>query len=142
MENYIIYPDGTIFNVKKHRFLKQSNHNMGYKVVRIHNKNHLVHRLVAGIHIPNPENKPEVDHINRDKTDNRVENLRWVSRAENEYNKGITKNNKSGHKNICHMKDGRFRYGRIYKGKTYRGDFRNLTDALCYKFIITLICKV
>lgn len=64
--------------------------NSGYFVVQLtkqpgekKKKSLLIHRLVAELFIPNPKNKPCVNHINGIKTDNRVSNLEWVTRAEN-----------------------------------------------------------
>mgnify|MGYP003417599997 CR=1 FL=1 len=61
-------------------------HSKGYFKVRIKGKDYKVHRLVAECYIPNPENKPFIDHINRNKVDNRVENLRWATNSDNQRN--------------------------------------------------------
>lgn len=62
----------------------------GYPIVTLsykgRKKKAKVHRLVAEAFIPNPEKKPQVDHINTNRWDSRVENLRWVTRKENEAN--------------------------------------------------------
>lgn len=70
--------------------LKLCNNGLGYKVVNLRKNNkyqmYTVHRLVAEAFIPNPENKPCIDHINTIRDDNRVDNLRWVTYSENNLN--------------------------------------------------------
>jgi len=56
----------------------------GYSQVQLRGRNmKLVHRLVAEVFIPNPENKPEVNHIDGDSQNNHAENLEWVTGSEN-----------------------------------------------------------
>jgi len=69
------------------RLLKFKSHKDGYRFVALSSngktKNHYIHRLVAAAFIPNPDNKPQVNHINGRKADNRVKNLEWVTQEEN-----------------------------------------------------------
>lgn len=61
-------------------------HPSGYTRIGYNYKIYLVHRLVAETWIPNPENKPYIDHISRCRNDNRCENLRWATKSENQRN--------------------------------------------------------
>ena len=80
------------FFSKTPRLVKQTE-SFGYLYVKLQvtdKKNNIfiskrirVNRLVAQAFIPNPYNKPEVDHIDRDRHNNNVENLRWVTHEEN-----------------------------------------------------------
>lgn len=60
-----------------------SKNDRGYLRVKINGKAYKVHRLVAETFIPNPENKPQIDHLNRNPQDNRVENLSWTTPSQN-----------------------------------------------------------
>ena len=99
IENYPSYDlteEGIITRVvggqgaKIGKVLKHSLNNKGYYCVILSNENGQklcrIHRLIALHFIPNPNNHPFVDHINGIRTDNRIENLRWVTKAQNQMN--------------------------------------------------------
>ena len=143
---YLIYEDGRVWSKKSNKFLKPTTGGIGYKQVMLCNegkhKRHSIHRLIALHYIPNPQNKKCVDHINRIRSDNRLDNLRWATYSENGQNRTINKDNTSGHTNISYMKsrDSWVFEKRINKKRTTK-EFKSKTDALCYKFIIMLKVK-
>jgi hypothetical protein len=78
LEHLIACSDGEIINKHTRRPVGKK-HNSGYKVVC----DLLVHRIIALTFIPNPENKPFVNHIDGNKTNNSVGNLEWCTNSEN-----------------------------------------------------------
>lgn len=76
--DFIVFEDGRIF--KK---LDPPVSSSGYKFVRVGKKSYPLHRVVASAFVPNPGNKPEVNHIDGNKTNNAVSNLEWVTSQEN-----------------------------------------------------------
>lgn len=91
---YSINKLGQVKNLNTKKFLKGTNlHSYIYINLTVgkKRKNRAVHQLVAQAFLPNPNNYTIVDHINGDRQDNRVENLRWASALENANNKHLDK---------------------------------------------------
>ena len=125
---------GNVKNNKTGRIVKQHDSN-GYKrlSIEVNKKRYkkLLHVLVAGAFIPNPENKPFVDHIDNCKTNNNIQNLRWATSKENNQNKSMGKNNTSGVKGVYFHKASQKYEARISIDgiNVYIGLFTNLEDA-------------
>ena len=142
---YLVYQDGRVWSkIGKGQFLKHAVTKDGYHRVALaldgKKKFFSVHRLVAQAFIPNPDNKPEVDHWNQNTHDNRLENLRWATHSENMQNKGKQKNNKCGHKNICYQKTkNTWRFQKNINKKRYQKYFGTKIDAIVYKFCFILL---
>ena len=137
-ENYLIFEDGGIFSIQSDRFLKPGKDTIGYLVVGLYkNKKKYtksIHRLVGETFIPNPENKPEVDHIDRNRQNNNLSNLRWTTCSENRQNTGVQCNNKLDIKNICyHKSSNTYVFEKIINGIRHYKSFKTKEEAVAYK---------
>lgn len=87
-ENYSISDDGQVRNDTSMKVLKPSLNNKGYPMVNLwkNNKGYwkLIHRLIALAFIPNPEGKPQINHIDGNPQNNIIDNLEWCTGGENQ----------------------------------------------------------
>jgi len=95
-DDYEVSNLGAVYSIRTGKILSLSEDRKGYSVVHLYRNgyrsNKKVHRLVAEAFIPNPDNLPEVDHINGNRKDNRVHKLRWVSSSVNTRNRDACRN--------------------------------------------------
>ena len=126
-ENYLIFEDGVVMNTKFGREMKPSINKFGYYIIGLRKdnkrKHFSIHRLIALAYIPNPDNKPCVDHINRNKEDNRIENLRWVTYTENQRNRSCSSN--TGLQFISKQKSKKYKQGFTYEFRIQRPELNH-----------------
>ena len=101
----------------------------GYRQVSINSKSYLAHRIVFLLHkgyLPKT-----LDHINGDRADNRIENLRPVTGNQNQHNRKLNKNNTSGHKGVswCKRKNKWTAAVKLESKRIHLGAFDNLEEA-------------
>ncbi len=131
---YLIYDDGRVYSKYSNRFLKPSLTNVGYYrcTLQVNNKDAtcLIHRLIALHYLPNPNNLQIVDHIDRNRTNNNINNLRWVTQSENCINKpnygelphrhiSSTKRRENYYWTISIARNNKFIYRKNYNIKKY-----------------------
>lgn len=100
---YFVTSEGTVFMGNGKEMAKfKDNHGYEYIVVRKkgERKKHLVHRLVANAFIDNTDNMPQVNHLDGNKENNKVENLEWVSCSDNQLHSRYSLGNVTGFNDV------------------------------------------
>jgi len=145
---YVVSDKGRIFSISSQRFLKPGKTRYGYLRVQLTvngeaTRKH-VHTFVAQAFIPNPQDKPCVNHLNGIKTDNRIENLEWCTYSENEIHSykvlGKVKKGAKGAESPVARKTIAIH---LETGKRYTFDTRNQAAKFCNSdpSVVTRVCQ-
>ena len=137
-ENYIIFEDGMIINFWTGLEIKTWIVQDGYYQTKLSKngkpKHFYLHRLLGEAFIPNTENKPFIDHIDRNRTNNELSNLHWVTSLENNNNRNIPNTNTSGIKNIAWVERNKsWKFQKVINGKSYHKYSKDKQELLDYK---------
>ena len=102
----------------------------GYHKLDVDRKIIAAHRVVWIYMVGSIPESMEIDHINGVRSDNRIENLRLVTKSQNRFNTGVRSNNKSGYKGVCKQKGNRYVANIMIRGKTIRlGSYATAQEA-------------
>lgn len=123
---YFITTDGRVWSEKSGKWLSADSRRYAMYTLYLGGglaRREYAHRLVAQAYIPNPENKPQVNHINGDKKDNRVENLEWSTKIENQrhaYATGLNTGIKGSKSHLSKMADNTINLIRLLYGLGFK----------------------
>jgi hypothetical protein len=96
VSNYLISEKGDIFNKVTNKFRKPQVDKDGYAVIYIGNTNYKIHRLVAITYLDNPNNLPQINHIDNNRMNNHYSNLQWTTQQLNIKHKVVSGRNPVG----------------------------------------------
>ena len=132
-ERYSISSLGRVQSHKTGLILKPSVNHKGYFIIQLSifgkKKNHRVHRLVAQAFIPNPDHLPEVDHINGNRQENTIDNLRWASPSSNTRNREVCRKASSKHNGVYRQDNKWVAIIRVKRKNIYLGSFVHEIEA-------------